>query len=382
MSATIDGRPFQQALQARRTRAAVVRAAREPFSLEDLEIAEPRAGEILVRLRGTGVCHTDLVCRDGFPVPLPIVLGHEGAGIVEAVGAGVSHLKVGDAVVLSFASCGGCPNCATHEPAYCFNFFPLNFAGQRLDDGSTPLRRGDEKVHGHFFDQSSFASLAIARAASAVKVDPGLPLHLLGPLGCGIQTGAGAVMKSLQLRAGHGLAVFGGGAVGLSAVMMAKHLGAAHIVVVEPNAGRRALATELGATAVIDPKAGDDVIAAIKAATGGGVARALDTTGIPAVIGQAAETLLPNGILGLLGVSPMEAALPVNIMSLVMRGVGIKAILEGDSDPQVLIPQLIQLYLDGRFPFDKLIKTFPFEQINEAARASEDGSVIKPVVVF
>jgi aryl-alcohol dehydrogenase len=382
MNTPPEGRPLQHALATRRVRAAVVREARAPFTLEDLEIAEPRTGEILVRLRGTGICHTDLVCRDGFPVPLPIVLGHEGAGIVAAVGAGVSHLKVGDAVVMSFDSCGACANCAAHQPAYCFNFFPLNFAGQRLDDGSTPLRRGDEKVHGHFFDQSSFASLAITRASSAVKVAHDLPLHLLGPLGCGIQTGAGAVMNSLNLQAGQGLAVFGGGAVGLSAVMMAKHLAAAHIVVVEPNAGRRSLATELGATAVIDPKAVDDVAAAIKAATGGGVARALDTTGIPAVIGQAAETLLPNGTLGLLGVSPMEAALPVTIMSLVMRGAGIKAIFEGDSNPQVFIPQLIQLYRDGRFPFDKLIKTFPFEQINEATRASEDGSVVKPVVVF
>lgn len=382
MNTTVEGLPLQQALAARRVRAAVVREARTPFTLEDLEIAEPRAGEILVRLHGTGICHTDLVCRDGFPVPMPMVLGHEGAGIVEALGAGVTHLKVGDAVVMSFASCGSCANCATHEPAYCFSFFPLNFAGQRLEDGSTPLRNGAEKVYGHFFDQSSFASLAITRAASAVKVDADLPLHLLGPLGCGIQTGAGAVMNSLKLQAGQGLVVFGGGAVGLSAVMMAKHLGAAHIVVVEPNASRRTLAIELGATAVINPTAGEDVVAAIKAATGGGVARALDTTGIPAVIGQAAETLLANGLLGLLGVSPMEAALPVSIMSLVMRGAGIKAIFEGDSNPQVFIPQLIQLYRDGLFPFDKLIKTFPFEQINDATRASEDGSVVKPVVVF
>lgn len=382
MDASSDGLPLQQTLAARRARAAVLRQARSAFQLEDLQIAEPRAGEVLVRLHGTGICHTDLVCRDGFPVPLPIVLGHEGAGIIEAVGEGVSELQVGDAVVMSFASCGGCANCASKDPAYCFHFFPLNFAGLRLDDGSTSLRQGEELVHGHFFDQSSFASLAITRASSAVKVDGDLPLHLLGPLGCGIQTGAGAVMNSLQLKAGQSLAVFGGGAVGLSAVMMAHHLGASHIVVVEPHAGRRALALELGATAVLDPSTHSDILGAIREVTQGGVARALDTTGIPAVIGQAAEILLPNGQLGLLGVSPMDAQLPVAIMSLVMRGAGIKAILEGDSDPQVFIPQLVQLYRDGRFPFDKFIKTFPFEQINEAARASEDGSVVKPVVVF
>lgn len=379
---TSAGTPLQHTPAARRIRAAVARAPQQPLSLEDLDIAAPRAGEIRVRLSGSGICHTDLVCRDAFPVPMPIVLGHEGSGIVEAVGEGVSDLQVGDAVVLSFASCGHCGNCADHAPAYCHQFFPLNFAGMRLEDGSTPLRRGDEVVHGHFFDQSSFATMAIARAAHAVKVDADLPLALLGPLGCGIQTGAGAVMNSLGLQAGQAIAVFGGGAVGLSAVMMARHLGASHIVVVEPNAGRRALAQELGATLCIDPRATADVIEAVKAATGGGVQHALDTSGIAAVIGQAAEVLLPNGVLGLLGVPPPDATFPMTIMSIVMRGVGIKAIFEGDSEPRVFIPQLIALYRQGRFPFDKLIQTFPFEQINDALAASENGSVVKPIVTF
>lgn len=382
MNEALEGRPLQQTFK-RSVRAALVRQVGAPFALEELQIAEPMPGEVLVRLAGTGICHTDLVVRDGFPAPLPIVLGHEGAGRVEAVGAGVTHLKVGDAVVMSFAHCGGCPNCARHEPAYCYQFFPLNFAGQRLENGSTPLRKGDETIHGHFFDQSSFASLAIAKAASVVKIDAsGLPLELMGPLGCGVQTGAGAVFNSLGMEKGQSLVVFGGGAVGLSAVMAARCIGAAPIVVVEPQAGRRALATELGATHCIDPRATDKVVDAVKAACGGGAMRALDTTGIPAVIGQAAETLLPNGLLGLLGASPMDATLPVNIMSMIIRGIGIKAILEGDSNPQELIPRLVGLYREGRFPFDKLIRTFPFERINEATKASEDGSVVKPVVTF
>jgi Zn-dependent alcohol dehydrogenase len=382
MSTALEGRPLQHSAAARHARAALVRAPMTPFSIEDIEVAAPQDGEILVRLHGTGVCHTDLVARDGFPVPLPIVLGHEGAGVVEAVGAGVTHLEVGDHVVMSFNSCGACGSCAKHEPAYCQHFFPLNFGGQRLEDGSTGLSQGDAQVYGRFFDQSSFASLALTRARNVVKIDRSLPLAVMGPLGCGIQTGAGAVMNSLKLQAGEAIAIFGGGAVGLSAVMAAHALGASHIIVVEPNATRRALATELGATHTIDPKAEADVAAAVKAAGPGGVQRALDTTGIPAVISSALDTLLNNGLLGLLGVSPLDAVLPVNIMSLVMRGAGIKAILEGDSDPQVFIPQLIALYQAGRFPFDKLIKTFPFEQINEAAKASEDGLVVKPVIVF
>lgn len=381
-----EGRPLQQALAHRAVRAAVVRRQGAPFSLEDLEISAPRAGEVLVRLKGTGICHTDIVCRDGFPVPMPIVLGHEGAGIVEAVGEGVHHLQPGDAVVMSFAHCGACANCAQQQPAYCFSFFPLNFAGQRPEGGSAPMRRGEEPVHGHFFDQSSFASLAIARAASVVKVDAaGLPLELLGPLGCGVQTGAGAVLNSLALQAGQSIVIFGGGAVGLSAVMAAKCAEAAQVIVVEPHASRRALALSLGATQCVDPaQPGDEggVVGAIRRLTGGGVARALDTTGIPAVIAQAADVLLPNGQLGLVGASPMDASVPVNLMSMITRGIGIKAILEGDSDPQVFIPRLVALYRAGRFPFDRLIRTYPFEQINEAVDASIDGSVVKPVVVF
>jgi aryl-alcohol dehydrogenase len=362
-------------------RAAVMRAPRSPFQIEDVSVAAPRADELLVRIVGTGVCHTDIVCRDAFPVPTPMVLGHEGAGVVAALGSAVHGFAVGDHVVLSFNSCGACPNCASHEPAYCHHFMSLNFAGVRLEDNSSPLSQGDEKIHGNFFGQSSFASLAIVRASNAVKIDKALPLELMGPLGCGIQTGAGAIMNSLKVRPGRSLAIFGAGAVGLSAVMAAKVVGAGAIVVIEPNARRRALALELGASAALDP-IGVDVAAAIRALSPGGVDYALDTSGIPAVIGQAAESLLPNGMLGLLGMPPPDAPMPMTIMSLIMRGAGVKAIVEGDSDPQTFIPELIALYQQGKFPFDRLIKTFPFEQINSAIAASEDGSVIKPVVVF
>lgn len=381
MTSSHDRVALQQPSAVRKARAALLRAAQHPLQVEDIEVSAPREDEVLVRMAGTGICHTDLVVCGGFPAPLPIVLGHEGAGVVEAVGPGVKSIKPGDHVVLSFDACGTCPNCAQHQPAYCHHFMPLNFGGQSPVDESTGLSQGGEKVFGRFFGQSSFATLALARERNTVKVAPDLPIELLGPLGCGVQTGAGAVMNSLKLKAGESIAVFGGGAVGLSAVLAAKVVGASHIVVVEPNAARRALALELGATAAIDPAAESDVPGAVKAASGG-VQCALDTTGIPPVIRQAADTLLPNGMLGLLGVSPPEADLPVNIMSMLMRGIGVKAILEGDSDPKQFIPELLELYRAGRFPFVKLIKTFGFEQINEAMNASMDGSVVKPVVIF
>lgn len=364
--------------------AAVVREPGKPMSVEPIDFDPPRADEIRVRIVGTGICHTDLVFRDGFPVPLPIVLGHEGAGIVESVGPEVTQLEPGDHVVLSFNSCGTCPNCKLGLPSYCFKSGHYNYSGARPEDNSTALSRDGVPIYANFFGQSSFASIAIARERNAVRVDRDLPLELLGPLGCGIQTGAGAVLNSLNVRAGTSLVVFGTGTVGMSAVMAAKVAQAGAIIAVEPNAARRALALELGATDAIDPTAEDICLATAirQAAGGGGVAYALDTTGIPSVIEGAIDVLLPNGMLGLLGMSPTGATLSADLIGLLMRGIGIKAILEGDSDPQRFIPRLIDLYRAGHFPFDRLIKTFPFEQINEAATAAENKSVIKPVVVI
>jgi aryl-alcohol dehydrogenase/geraniol dehydrogenase (NAD+) len=188
-------------------------------------------------------------------------------------------------------------------------------------------------------------------------------------------------MNSLNVRAGRSIAIFGCGAVGLSAVMAAKVVGASVIVAVEPNPARRALALELGATHAIDPNQGD-VVAALKAVGGGGVDYALDTSGIPAVAKSAVDALLPNGMLGLIGIPPPDAPMPMSIMDLYMRGLGVKCIVEGDADPQTFIPQLVALYQAGKLPVDKLIKQFPFDQINAAFTAATDGSVVKPVVLF
>lgn len=363
--------------------AAVLRQVGGPFALEAIHVAAPRDHEVRVRIVGAGMCLTDLVARDGFPVPMPVVLGHEGAGVVESVGAGVKSLKPGDHVVLSFNSCANCPSCNEAKPAYCYNFLANNFSGVRPQDGSTALSQNGQQLAGNFFGQSSFATYAVAHERNTVKVDAGLDLlKLLGPLGCGIQTGAGAVLISLGLKAGQSLAIFGGGAVGLAGLLGARAVNAGTVIVVEPNEGRRKLALELGATYVIDPKAEKDVLAPIKELSGGGVAHAFDTTGIPAVIGTAVETMLPNGMLGLVAVPPPDATLPANMMSMLMRGVGVKCITEGDADPQTFIPQMLAWHKAGKFPFDKLVKTFTFEQINEAAHASETGEAIKPVLLF
>jgi aryl-alcohol dehydrogenase len=359
--------------------AAVTRAKASPMSLETLELEPPRDDEILVRLVATGICHTDIAMRDQtYPVPQPIVLGHEGAGIVEQVGRAVTKVTPGDHVVMSFHSCGTCPSCQDHQPNYCDHFFEHNFAGSR-GDGSSALSKEGEPIHGNFFGQSSFATFALCHQRNVVKVRPDAPLELLGPLACGIQTGAGAVINSLGLRPGQTLAVFGVGSVGLSAIMAARVAGATTIIGVDTVAPRRDLAKELGATHVIDPGQGS-VVEQIVNITGGGVNFAFDTTARPVVIRQAMESLAPRGTCGIVGASTLDTEITFNAMHIMTGGRQLKGIVEGDSTPEVLIPQLIELYLQGRFPFDKLVRFYPFEQINEAIDDAETGRCVKPIL--
>lgn len=359
--------------------AAVAREKGGAFSLETLDLEEPRADEVLVRVVATGVCHTDMVVRDGhLPTPMPVVLGHEGSGVVEKVGAGVGKVAPGDHVVMTFNSCGHCPSCDEHEPAYCHEFFPRNFFGTRAD-GSSALSRDGEVVHGNFFGQSSFASHAICHQQNVVKVPKDVDLALMGPLACGIQTGAGAVINALQLKAGKSFAVFGAGSVGLSALMAAKGQGAAQLVAVDTNDDRLAFAKTIGATHTFNPLR-DDVVAALLALTGYGIDYAVDTTGIPAVMRNAVMSLAPRGTCGILGASPMGTELSLDEVHFMSGGRRLVGIVEGSANPDEFIPQLIEMYRRGDFPFDRMVRFYPFDQINAAVHDSETGKTIKPIV--
>jgi aryl-alcohol dehydrogenase len=359
--------------------AAIARGSADPFTFEKVSLQSPREDEVLIKIVASGICHTDLVClHQELPVPLPIVLGHEGAGIVVEIGSAVQDLSPGDHVVLSFNSCGDCPSCARELPAYCYNFMQNNFSGCRGDGSGTMLQDG-EAVNANFFGQSSFATMAIANVRNTVKVRKDLPLETLAPLGCGIQTGAGTVLNSLPVAEGNSVAIFGGGAVGLSALMAAKIVGAAPIVVVEPNMSRRALAVELGADHVIDPFCVDDVVKEIQKLVGG-VDFSLEMTGIPHVVRQCVDILNPLGTCALVGAAPIGAEVSLNIMELLIPGRKIVGIVEGSAEPRTFIPQLIEYYAEGRFPFDRLIEFFSFEELNDAVKAQESGKCIKPVV--
>ncbi|AXB79606.1 NAD(P)-dependent alcohol dehydrogenase [Novosphingobium sp. P6W] len=364
------------------TTAAIAREAYGDFTIEPVDLAEPRAGEVRVRIAGVGLCHTDLIARDQFiPIRLPAVLGHEGSGIVDAVGEGVSKVTVGDRVVLGFSSCGHCPRCEEHLPSYCREFPALNYAGAR-GDGTTAISIDGAPVSANFFGQSSFAAHAVTHERNLVRIEAqDVPLELLGPLGCGFQTGAGGVMRSLACPAGSSIAIFGGGPVGLAAVMGAVVQECATIILVEPFAARRAMALELGATHVIDPAQGE-VGAAIRTILPDGVEFAFETSGREAVVETALASLSSHGLLGLVGVPPRpESSLSINLASLITYGHRIHGIVEGDSDLQTFIPQLVELYREGRFPFDSLIRTYPLAQINEAVAAQLSGECIKAVLI-
>lgn len=364
------------------TIAAVAHAPHSDFSIETVEIESPRPGEVLVRIVGVGLCHTDLIARDQFiPIPLPAILGHEGAGIVEAVGEGVTKVVPGDRVVLGFSSCGRCPRCEEDLPSYCRDFPVLNYAGTRRD-GSSGLSQNGEALSAHFFGQSSFAAHALAQERNVVKIEADdVALELLGPLGCGLQTGAGGVMRSLACPAGSSIAIFGGGPVGLAAVMGAVIRGCATIILVEPIAARRDLALSLGATHVIDPAQGD-IAALIRAILPDGVEFAFETSGREAVVEAALSSLSSHGLLGLVGVPPRpESSLSINLAAFITYGHRIHGIIEGDSDLDSFIPELVDLYRAGRFPFDRLIQTFPLADINCALEAQARGDCVKAVLI-
>jgi aryl-alcohol dehydrogenase len=369
-------------LKPRKITAAVIEKTGAPFVLQELELDAPRADEILVRIVAVGICQTDVHVRDRVQPPgLPMVLGHEGSGVVEEVGAAVTAVKPGDRVVLSYDACGHCRFCLSGRYTYCEHAMAINFGGSRLD-GTNALHRTDgpehRDIHGHFFGQSSFATYALATERNVVKVPDDLPLELLGPLGCGLQTGAGAVLNSLRVPANASIAIFGTGAVGLAAVMAARAAGANPIIGVDLVPKRLALATDLGATHTIDARK-EDIRKRIAEITGSGVDYVLEITAQPEMLKLAVDILAPCGTAGQIGGGVPGAEAPIS-MSRLLLGRTVRGIIQGDSIPRVFIPRLIEMYRRGQFPFDRLVRFYDFAQINQAVADAGSGETVKPIL--
>ena len=364
-----------------KTRAAVVEGPGQPFQLVDLDIDEPRADEILVRVKAVGLCHTDLTVRDMLPAEMfPRVFGHEGAGVVEAIGSDVVGVAVGDHVVMSFRSCRECARCAGGDVGYCEQSMALNYVGYRMD-GSTTFHRDGSDVAGSFFGQSSFSELAIGSADNVVVIDREVDPAVAAPFGCGFQTGAGAVLNTIDPEPASSLVIYGAGAVGLAAVAAARARGVETIFAVDTQDSRLEHAAVFGAVRVNPTDLPDGTfVDRIRELTGGGATAGVDTTAVPQVIKQAVQALAPRGTLVVVGLG--APGIELDAVDLMQNGKIVRGCIEGDSDPLTMIPELLDMLAAGTLPLDRLITTYPFDQINEAVRDVAAGAVVKPVLVF
>jgi len=361
--------------------AALLSKTHGEYTIENLRLAEPRADEVRVKLVASGICHSDEATRIGdSTIPLPAVLGHEGAGIVEFVGNEVKNIKVGDHVVMSYSYCGHCANCRTGLPAACHDWPALNSNGSR-PDGSHVFNKEDGTPVSNFFYQSSFATHTLTKENNLIVVDKEADLRLVGTLGCGFLTGLGTVINGLKPEVGSSIAIFGTGAVGLAAMMAAKISGCSTIIAVDIHQSRLDIAKQLGATHLVDSSKGDTTQQIKDITDGLGVNYSVDTTGISAVMQTALNSMRARGTMAPVAVTSKN--LDINTFrQLVVSSKKIIGVLMGDAIPQISIPQLIKFYQEGRFPFDKLVKFYKLEEINQASKDSANGSTIKPILII
>ncbi|MEO9325584.1 NAD(P)-dependent alcohol dehydrogenase [Nocardioides sp. C4-1] len=370
-----------------RTTAAVVPAQGHDFVLREVELDEPRADEVLVRIVATGLCHLDISSRETLPAEMfPRVFGHEGAGVVEQVGADVAGIEVGDHVLLGFRSCRACGPCREGAVAYCDHALALNHTGVR-PDGSTTHRLLDDDVDGttplfgSFLGQSSLAQHALAHADNCVVVDWSLDLTLVAPYGCAFQTGAGTVLDVLGPAPDEPMVVVGVGAVGLAAVVAARATGVRTVVAVDLDDRRLAAAERFGAVRVNPAYLGEQSVPdRVRELTGGGAAHAVDTTAVPAAVRDAQLALRPRGTLVALGLGTDDYA--IDAVDLRQHGKVVRSSVHGDADPLEILPRLLRLRAEGRFEVDHLLTRYPIAQVNAAVSDVLAGEVIQPVLVW
>lgn len=356
--------------------AAVINSPQGEFTFEEIELSDLRHDEVLVRNEASGICHTDFVAQN--ITPLPAVLGHEGVGIIEAVGSGVTKVVPGDRVVISYPSCGSCAGCLGSQPYYCDHHIPLGFNGTRLD-GSKTIQMAGKPISGSFFQQSSFATHSIAASRNIVPVSSSLRAEMMAAIPCGIQTGAGAVLNTFKISPSEGLVVFGAGAVGLSAIMAGKLTGASPIIAVDIVDSRLQIAKELGATHIINAMDGETA-RCIKEISPKGVDYSLETSGNDQALDDAIACLATGGECGMVIAPHFGKKYPFSPTEVFKRGANLRGIIQGSSIPSSFLPVLIRLNQEGRFPYERLIEVYDFEDINRAVKETKAGRAIKPVL--
>ena len=371
-----------------KTVAAVLRSVTEtrpyttsrPLVLEEVELGAPRAGELLVRVAAAGVCHSDVSVVDGSRIrPLPMALGHEAAGVVEEVGAGVRDVKPGDHVVMTFVpSCGQCPECAAGRPALCAPAAVANGAGTLLH-GPSLLRDREGKVIHHHLGVSGFARHAVVARESAVVVPRDVPLQVAALFGCAVLTGTGAVLNTAAVRPGQSVAIFGLGGVGLASVLGAAVASAWPIIAVDPVPAKRELARQLGATAVFSPEEAEK---GVKDLTGGGAEFTFEAAGVPAVMEAAFRSARRGGTTVAMGLPHPSRTVTLPALAFAGLGQTLTGSYMGSAAPQRDIPRYVALWKAGRMPVDRLQSaTLPLEKINEAFENLAAGAAVRQVLL-
>ncbi len=363
-------------------RAAVLDAPNQPFVIETLTLDEPRAGEALVRIHACGVCHSDYHLATGTTRhPMPVVCGHEGAGVVEAAGEGVTRVRVGDHVTLSWTpDCGHCFYCLRGMPNLCETFTDPIWNGVMLD-GTTRLHRDESPVY-HYCGLASFADYVVVPERSCIVIRKDVPLEIAALVGCAVATGVGAVIYTAGVRPGDSVVVFGCGGVGLSVVQGAALSGASTIIAVDMNETKMRLAREFGAT---DTLLSDDrTIQTIRALTGGrGADYAFEAVGIPALQERALEAIRPGGMVVLAGLSPMGSGTNLPGAVITRQEKTVKGSYYGSVSPSRDFPLLLDLYVAGKLKLDRMVsREYPLEQVNTAFAAMLSGEAARGVIRF
>lgn len=351
-----------------------------PLEIQDLVLGGPGPGEVLVRIGAAGVCHSDLSVVDGVrPRPVPMVLGHEAAGVVEAAGEGVTHVRVGDHVVFAFVpSCGDCVPCLSGRPALCERGAAANTAGTLLS-GRRPFARPDGTEVNQHLGVSAFAERTVAAAASVVPVPSDLPLEHAALFGCALLTGVGAVLNTARAEPGSTAVVVGLGGVGLAAVMGARLAGCSHVIAADLDPAKFELAKAVGATHVV--VAGDEAVAEIRDLTAGGCDYAIEAAGHPDALGLAYAATGRGGTTVGIGLPHPDQRFALPALSLVAEERRLVGSYMGSAVPRRDIPRYVRLFQDGRLPVERLAGgQFALEQVNEAMDALAGGAVARQVL--
>jgi len=362
------------------TRAAVLDEIGQELVVQDLELASPGSGEVRVRIEASGVCHSDWNAVSGSsPTPLPAVLGHEGAGVVEEVGADVTAVSVGDHVVLSWLpTCGRCRRCQEGRLSLC-EVATRDMGIGALPGGGIRLSRDGQPIH-HYSYLSTFARDAVVSAASCIVLAAGADLEVAALVGCAVMTGIGAVINRAKVTPGSSVAVFGAGGVGLSAVMGARLAGAETIIAVEPVASKRELALDLGATVAIDGS-DPDLLEALLEHSGGGLDYAFEAAGLTKLTELAFAATRPGGMIVAVGVPPLDAKVELPGPQLVRSEKVVTGTFYGSSRPGLDIPMIMRLYAEGRLPLDRLVtRRYPLKDVNKAFSDMNSGKVARGVL--